>query len=124
MASGRADVIFTPQLGSRFVAEIKWRTSRWKSQDVIRRDYLAQATNYTATGPPFALLLVGDASDHSAGHREIEDSIWVFSHARSATEIPRLVVTGVLPTARKTPHALRVQRSAGTRGRQRNSGQA
>jgi hypothetical protein len=124
VASGRADVIFTPQLGSRFVAEIKWRTSRWKSQDVIRRDYLAQAANYTATGPPFAILLVGDASDHSAGHREIEDSIWVFSHARSATEIPRLVVTGVLPTARKTPHTLRVQRPASTRGSQRNSGQA
>jgi hypothetical protein len=124
VASGRADVIFTPQLGRRFVAEIKWRTSPWKTQDVIERDYLAQAANYTATGPPFAILLVGDASDHSAGYRDIEDSIWVISHARSATEIPRLVVTGVLPTARQTPHALRVQRSAGTRGRQRRSGHA
>ncbi|MGW2612964.1 hypothetical protein ACWC4A_53285 [Streptomyces mirabilis] len=123
VASGRADVIFTPQLGSRFVAEIKWRTSRWKSQDVIRRDYLAQAANYTATGPPFAFLLVGDASNHSAGHREIEDSIWVFSHARSATEIPRLVVTGVLPTARKTPHALRVQPPAGQSRRLNQSSQ-
>ncbi|WP_406278768.1 hypothetical protein OHT93_37885 [Streptomyces sp. NBC_00191] len=124
VASGRADVIFTPQLGSRFVAEIKWRTSPWKTQEVIERDYLAQAANYTATGPPFAVLLVGDASDHSAGYRDIEDSIWVIRHARSATEIPRLIVTGVLPTARQTPHALRVQRSASTRGRQRRSGQA
>ncbi|WP_307160584.1 hypothetical protein [Streptomyces rishiriensis] len=124
VASGRADVIFTPQLGSRFVAEIKWRTKGWKTQDVIRLDYLAQAANYTATGPPFALLLVGDASDHSAGYRDIEDSIWVFSHARTATEIPRLVVTGVLPTARKTPHALRVQRPASTRGRQQRGDQA
>ncbi|MFJ9893542.1 hypothetical protein ACIQPR_09430 [Streptomyces sp. NPDC091280] len=124
VAGGRADVIFTPQPGSRFVAEIKWRTSPWKTQEIIERNYLAQAANYTATGPPFAFLLVGDASDHSAGYRDIEDSIWVISHARSATEIPRLVVTGVLPTARQTPYALRVQRSAGTRGRQRRSGQA
>lgn len=110
VASGRADVTFTPQPGSRFVAEIKWRITPWKTHDVVEKDYLAQAANYTATGPPFALLLVGDASDHSGGYRDVEDSIWIISHARSATEIPRLIVAGVLPTARQTPHSLRVRR--------------
>ncbi|MFF5979314.1 hypothetical protein ACFY78_10735 [Streptomyces olindensis] len=62
---GRADVIDMPELASRFVAEIKWRTTRWKAHETAERDHLAQAANYTATGPPFALLLVGDASDHS-----------------------------------------------------------
>ncbi|MET8956799.1 hypothetical protein [Streptomyces sp. NPDC004533] len=112
VASGRADVIYTPEHGSRFVAEIKWRTTRWKTHETVERDYLAQAANYTATGPPFALLLVGDASDHSAGYRDIEDSIWIIRHARSATEIPRLIVAGVLPTTRPTPHSLRVARSS------------
>ncbi|WP_406337515.1 hypothetical protein OG987_42645 [Streptomyces sp. NBC_01620] len=112
VASGRADVIYTPELGSRFVAEIKWRTTRWKTHETVERDYLAQAANYTATGPPFALLLVGDASDHSHGYRDIEDSIWIIKHARSATEIPRLIVAGVLPTTRPTPHSLRVARSS------------
>ncbi|KIF67132.1 hypothetical protein HY68_36075 [Streptomyces sp. AcH 505] len=123
VASGRADVIFTPQPGSRFVAEIKWRTTPWKDREVIRLDYLAQAANYTATGPPFALLLIGDASDHSAGYRDIEDSVWIFNHARSATEIPRLVVTGVLPTARNTPHTLRIKRPK-VGGRQPRKGKA
>lgn len=112
VASGRADVTFTPLPGSRFVAEIKWRTKQWETREAIERDYLAQAANYTATGPPFALLLVGDANDHSGGYRDYEDSIWIISHARSATEIPRLIVAGVLPTARQTPHALRIRRSA------------
>ncbi|WP_437080833.1 hypothetical protein [Streptomyces sp. enrichment culture] len=117
VASGRADVIYTPEPGSRFVAEIKWRTTPWKTQQTVERDYLAQAANYTATGPPFALLLVGDASDHSGGYRDIEDSIWIIRHARSATEIPRLIVAGVLPTARPTPHSLRLRRSAGQASR-------
>ncbi|WP_143204968.1 hypothetical protein [Streptomyces sp. CB02009] len=112
VASGRADVIYTPELGSRFVAEIKWRNKRWKTHETVERDYLAQAANYTATGPPFALLLVGDASDHSHGYRDIEDSIWIIRHARSATEVPRLIVAGVLPTTRPTPHSLRVERSS------------
>ncbi|WP_225634621.1 hypothetical protein [Streptomyces solaniscabiei] len=112
VAGGRADVIYTPDAASRFVAEVKWRTTRWKTHETVERDYLAQAANYTATGPPFALLLVGDASDHSAGYRDIDDSIWIIRHARSATEIPRLIVAGVLPTARPTPSALRVARSS------------
>ncbi|MDQ1013213.1 hypothetical protein QFZ82_007698 [Streptomyces sp. V4I23] len=106
VASGRADVIYTPEPGSRFVAEIKLRTTRWKTQQPVERDHLAQAANYTATGPPFALLLVGDASDHSAGYRDIEDSIWIIRHARSATAIPRLIVAGVLPTTRPTPRVV------------------
>lgn len=112
VAGGRADVIYTPDPASRFVAEIKWRTTRWKTHKTVERDYLAQAANYTATGPPFALLLVGDASDHSAGYRDIEDSIWIIQHARSATEVPRLIVAGVLPTTRPTPSALRLARSS------------
>ncbi|MCW7947396.1 hypothetical protein AAW14_37050 [Streptomyces hygroscopicus] len=111
VAGGRADVIYTPDPASRFVAEIKWRTTRWKTHETVERDYLAQAANHTATGPPFALLLVGDASDHSAGYRDIDDSIWIVRHARSTTEIPRLIVAGVLPTARPTPSALRIARS-------------
>ncbi|MGW4221705.1 hypothetical protein ACWEJZ_32435 [Streptomyces bacillaris] len=112
VAGGRADVIYTPDPASRFVAELKWRTTRWKTRETIERDYLAQVANYTATGPPLALLLVGDASDHSAGYRDIEDSIWIIRHARSATEVPRLIVVGVLPTTRPTPHSLRVARSS------------
>lgn len=107
VGSGRADVTYTPQPGSRFVTEIKWRTTSW-TQGSIRRDYLAQAASYTATGPPFGMLLVGDCSDHTAGSRSIRDSIWIITHARSATEIPRMIVTGVLPTGRPTPSALRV----------------
>lgn len=117
VAGGRADVMCTPEPGSRFVAEIKWRTASWKTQQTVERDCLDQAANYTATGPPFALLLVGDASDHSAGYREIEESIWIIRHARSATEMPRLIVAGVLPAARPTPHSLRLRRSAGQAGR-------
>jgi hypothetical protein len=107
VAGGRADVIYTPQPGSRFVTEVKWRTSSW-TQESIERNYLAQAANYTATGPPFGILLVGDCSGHNAGYRSIDDSTWIITHARSATEIPRMIVTGVLPTGRPTPSALRV----------------
>lgn len=49
--------------------------TRCKNQDAVERNYLAQAAKYTATGPPFALLLAGDAGDHSAGYRGIQDSM-------------------------------------------------
>ncbi|MFF5265025.1 hypothetical protein ACFY4C_39590 [Actinomadura viridis] len=106
VASGRTDITYTPQPGSRFVAEIKRRTTAW-NRDTLERDYLAQATNYTATGPPFGLLLVGDHSKHQGGYPDIDDSIWVTRHARSPTEIPRFIVVGILPIGRATPSALR-----------------
>lgn len=106
VAAGRVDVTYTPQPGSRFVTEVKWRTKSW-DQERIRRDYIAQAANYTATGPPFGILLIGDSSDHSSGYRSVDDSIWIITHARSATEVPRVIVTGVLPTSRPTPSGLR-----------------
>ncbi|MGC4952984.1 hypothetical protein ACLQ2P_07175 [Actinomadura citrea] len=106
VASGRTDITYTPQPGSRFVAEIKRRKTGW-TRDTIERDYLAQATNYTATGPPFGLLLVGDHSKHSSGYPDLNDSIWIAAHARSSTEIPRLIVVGVLPIGRPTPADLR-----------------
>jgi hypothetical protein len=116
VAGGRADIIFTPQPGSRFVVEVKWRTAS-RTQESVERDYLAQAANYTATGPPFGMLLVGDYSSHTAGYRSIDDSIWIITHARSATEVPRLIVVGVLPVGRPTPSALRVLRPTGQGGR-------
>ncbi|WP_158939236.1 hypothetical protein [Streptomyces sp. NRRL S-87] len=106
VAGGRADVIYTPAPGSRLVTEMKWRDKTW-TRPKIEQEYLAQAAVYTATGPPFSFLLVGDATGNPGGHPSIEDGIWVVSHARTATEIPRLVVTGVLPTARPTPSAPR-----------------
>lgn len=109
VGGGRTDITYTPQPGSRFVAEVKWRTTSW-TRATIKQDHLAQAANYTATGPPFGLLLVGDYSGHSAGYRDIDDSIWIITHTRSATEVPRLIVTGVLPVGRPTPSALRVPR--------------
>ncbi|MGW6574920.1 hypothetical protein ACWGAN_22535 [Streptomyces sp. NPDC054945] len=109
VAGGRADVIYTPAPGSRLVTEVKWRDKSWTRRK-IEQDYLAQAAVYTATGPPFSFLLVGDATGNPGGHPSIEDSVWVVSHARTATEIPRLVVTGILPTARPTPSATRIPR--------------
>ncbi|MBS2966697.1 hypothetical protein KGA66_26915 [Actinocrinis puniceicyclus] len=106
VAGGRADVIYTPQAGSRFVTEVKWRPSSW-TRESVERDYVAQAANYTATGPPFGLLLVGDYSDHSHGYSSVEDSVWIITHARSVTEVPRQIVVGVLPVGRPTPSALR-----------------
>ena len=113
VAGGRADITYTPQPGSRFVIEVKWRPTPW-TQETVERDYLAQAANYSATGPPFGMLLVGDYSSHAAGYRSIDDSIWIISHARSATEVPRLIVAGVLPVGRSTPSALRVARPTGS----------
>ncbi|MFD3701121.1 hypothetical protein ACFWUZ_34200 [Streptomyces sp. NPDC058646] len=113
VAGGRADVIYTPAPGSRLVTEVKWRDKTW-TRPRIEQDYLAQAAVYTATGPPFSFLLVGDATGNPGGHPSIEDNLWVVSHARTTTEIPRLVVTGVLPTARPTPSATRTPRAAQT----------
>ncbi|WP_433211354.1 hypothetical protein [Microtetraspora malaysiensis] len=110
VASGRTDVTYTPQSGSRFVAEVKRRETRW-SRQAVERDYLAQATNYTATGPPFGLLLVGDHSNHAAGYSSIDDRVWIARHARSATEVARLIVVGVLPIGRPTPSDLRMPRT-------------
>ncbi|MBV9024814.1 MAG: hypothetical protein JO362_13740 [Streptomycetaceae bacterium] len=111
IASGRTDITYTPQPGSRFVAEIKRRTTAW-TRERIEHSYLAQAANYTATGPPFGLLLVGDHSSHTAGYPSVEDSVWIIRHARSATEVPRLIVAGVLPIGRPTPSALRMPRAS------------
>lgn len=109
VASGRTDVTYTPEPGSRFVAEVKRRDTRW-TRERIEKSYLAQAANYTATGPPFGLLLVGDDSGHTSGYRSIKDSVWIIHHARSATEVPRLIVVGILPIGRPTPSALRMPR--------------
>ncbi|MEV4124196.1 hypothetical protein [Nocardia sp. NPDC049707] len=109
VASGRTDVTYTPEPGSRFVAEVKRRTTKW-TRDSIEKSYLAQAANYTATGPPFGLLLVGDHSSHAAGYPSVQDNVWIIRHARSATEIPRLIVAGILPIGRPTPSALRIPR--------------
>lgn len=106
VAAGRADITYTPEPGSRFAVEVKWRTSKW-DRDKIKKDYLAQTANYTVTGPPFAILLVGDYSDHSSGWRSLEDSIWTFTHSISSTETPRIIVAAVLPTGRPTPSKLK-----------------
>ncbi|GGP77325.1 hypothetical protein GCM10010265_64530 [Streptomyces griseoincarnatus] len=108
VASGRTDVTYTPQPGHRFVLEVKRRTKAY-SHEGVERDYLAQAANYTATGPPFGMLLVGDHSNHQGGYSDFDDRIWITSYARSTTEVPRLVVVAVLPIGRPTPSALRKQ---------------
>ncbi|MER8186978.1 hypothetical protein [Kitasatospora sp. NPDC094015] len=110
VASGRTDVTYTPKPGSRFVAEVKRRDTTW-TRERIKKSYIAQAANYTATGPPFGVLLVGDDSGHSGGYSSVEDSVWIIHHARSTTEVPRLIVAGVLPIGRPTPSALRLPRS-------------
>jgi hypothetical protein len=114
VAAGRADITYTPEPGSRFVTEVKWRTSDWQ-QDSIKNGYLAQASNYTVTGPPFAILLVGDYSGHLSGWRSLDDSIWTFSHSISDTEIPRIIIAAVLPTGRPTPSALKLPKGAPSR---------
>ena len=107
VASGRTDVTYTPQPGRRFVLEVKRRKAAY-SREAVERDYLAQAANYTATGPPFGMLLVGDHSNHQGGYSDFDDRVWIISHARSVTEVPRLVVVAALPIARPTPSALRM----------------
>ncbi|MEU5839186.1 hypothetical protein ABZ820_36780 [Streptomyces diacarni] len=108
VASGRTDVTYTPRPGQRFVLEVKRRTKAY-SREAVERDYLAQAANYTATGPPFSMLLVGDHSNHQGGYSDFDDRIWITSYARSTTEVPRLIVVAVLPIGRPTPSALRMQ---------------
>jgi hypothetical protein len=102
IASGRTDITYTPQPGNRFVAEIKRRASK-ATRIAVERDYLPQAANYTATGPPFAILIVGDHGPHTAGYTSLDDSVWITPVTRSPTETPRLMVIGVLPIGRPTP---------------------
>lgn len=102
IASGRTDITYTPGPGNRFVIEIKRRKSK-ATKIAVERDYLPQATNYTATGPPFGILIVGDHGPHTAGYTSLDDSVWITSTTRSATETPRLMVIGVLPVGRPTP---------------------
>lgn len=66
----RTDVTYTPQPGHRFVLEVKRHTKAY-SHEGVERDYLAQAANYTATGPPFGMLLVGDHSNHQGGYSRL-----------------------------------------------------
>ncbi|MYS82030.1 hypothetical protein [Embleya scabrispora] len=107
IAGGRTDITYTPQPGNRFVIEVKRRESR-SARETVEQVYLAQATNYTATGPPFGMLIVGDHSNHHSGYSDVHDRIWITHHARTPTETPRLVVVGVLPIGRPTPHTLRM----------------
>ncbi|MFF7081254.1 hypothetical protein [Streptomyces lavendulae] len=110
VASGRTDVTYTPEPGRRFVIEVKRRKTK-AERKAVERDYLAQAANYTVTGPPFSMLLVGDHSNHAAGYSDFDDRVWVTPYARSATEVPRLIVVGALPIGRPTPSALRLSMS-------------
>ncbi|MFE2159946.1 hypothetical protein ACFW9M_19285 [Streptomyces lydicus] len=107
VASGRTDVTYTPGPGQRLVIEVKRRKTK-AERKAVERDYLAQAANYTVTGPPFGMLLVGDHSNHAAGYSDFDDRLWITRYARSATEVPRLIVVGVLPIGRPTPSALRM----------------
>ncbi|MFH8736559.1 MULTISPECIES: hypothetical protein [unclassified Streptomyces] len=104
VASGRTDITYTPEPGRRYVIEVKRRLTT-ATPSGVEHDYLAQAANYTATGPPFGILAVGDHSDHRGGYSDFEDRTWIIQHARSPTEIPRLIVAGVLPIGRPTPSA-------------------
>lgn len=54
------------------------------------------------------MLLVGDHSNHAAGYSDFDDRVWINTYARSATEVPRLIVVGALPIGRPTPSALRL----------------
>jgi hypothetical protein len=115
VASGRTDITYTPQPGRRYVIEVKRRLTT-ATHSGIEQDYLAQAANYTATGPPFGILAVGDHSDHRGGYSDFEDRTWIIQYARSPTEIPRLVVVGVLPIGRPTPSATSRPRREWCRG--------
>ncbi len=105
VASGRTDITYTPESGMRFVIEVKRHKSKW-TRERLEEKYISQAANYTATGPPFCILLVGDHSDHTKGYTSLEDSVWNTWQARSTTETPRFVVVGVLPIGRPTPSDL------------------
>jgi hypothetical protein len=105
-ASGRTDITYTPEPGMRFVIEVKRHLNNW-TRNSLEKKYIAQATNYTATGPPFGILLVGDHSAHKSGYPDLADSVWTAQRTRSPTETPRLIVVGVLPIARPSPSDLR-----------------
>ncbi|MGW0573745.1 hypothetical protein [Streptomyces tauricus] len=74
---------------------------------VISHDFLAQTANHTATSVPFALLLFGDHRGHRGEYSDVEDRVWTTLHARSPTETPRLIVTGVVPIGRDKPSRTR-----------------
>ncbi|MEU5565494.1 hypothetical protein [Micromonospora musae] len=112
VASGRTDITYTPSPGMRFNVEVKRHTSGWTAPS-LEDKYIAQAVNYTATTPPFGILLIGDHSNHVSGYTSFDDSVWVASRSRTPTETPRLIVVGVLPIARPTPSALRWNPSDG-----------
>ncbi|MEU2119511.1 hypothetical protein ABZ567_28565 [Streptomyces sp. NPDC016459] len=99
---GRSDLEYEPRPGMRFPIEVKRRTTPFTHSDV-QTAYLAQTATYTATSVPFALLLVGDHSRHSGGSSHVKDRVWTTLHARSPTELPRLIIIGVLPIGRATP---------------------
>jgi hypothetical protein len=105
VGGGRTDITYTPRPGNRFVIELKSREPQ-TTREAVERDYLAQVTNYTATGPPFGILIVADHGPHPAGYADLNDSVWITRTARSQTEIPRLIVISVLPIGRSTPSAL------------------
>ncbi|MFE2319776.1 hypothetical protein ACFXC8_43070 [Streptomyces sp. NPDC059441] len=95
---------------------LRWSHGRRRRQAAARQCHYQQRL-HTIEGQPGKakyVLAVPIVAQRVGNQRDLV-------HARSATEIPRLVVAGVLPTARQTPHALRVQRPTGTRGRQRRS---
>lgn len=109
VASGRTDIIYLPGPGMRFVIEVKRELDNSEHASMERR-YIPQAANYTATGPPFGILLVGDHTDHRSGYSDLDDRLWVAQRSRSATETPRLIVIASLPIGRPTPSALRPSR--------------
>jgi hypothetical protein len=111
VASGRTDITYTPLPGLRFSVEVKRHRSAWTASGLEDR-YIAQAANYTATTPPFGILLIGDHSNHDKGYRNVEDSVWIRPWARTPTETPRQIVIGVLPIGRPTPSHLRASRGA------------
>ncbi|MFC7614265.1 hypothetical protein ACFQV2_12755 [Actinokineospora soli] len=109
IASGRTDITYTPGPGYRYVVELKRRDTA-ATREAVERDNLPQTTNYTATGPPFGILIVADHGPHTAGYTSLDDSIWITPVTRSRTETPRLILIGILPIGRPTPSKLRTPR--------------
>ncbi|MER7179499.1 hypothetical protein ABT404_08440 [Streptomyces hyaluromycini] len=103
---GRSDLEYEPRPGMRFPIEVKRRTVPFTRAE-LHASYLAQTANYTVTSVPFALLLVGDHSGHNGGYPHVDDRVWTTLHARSPTEMPRLIVIGVLPIGRAAPSRTR-----------------
>ncbi|MGI5243121.1 hypothetical protein [Dactylosporangium sp. CA-139066] len=112
ISSGRTDITYTPQVDMRFVIEAKRHSNKW-TKDGLEQKYLAQTVNYTATGPPFCILLIGDHSNHAKGYTSLDDSVWSAWRSRSPTEIPRFIAIGVLPIGRPTPSSLTSQARLG-----------